>query len=160
MTAKQYQDQVLNGSLHDFYQEMSEECGIVVFQEDGAPSHHTKSTCELGHSTGSGITKVPGGNPQKYLQVNTPVHAGSQHLNTHADGDGHLSLKNPPNLQVPLRNYLIWYFHLYGCHKPIYRYLRVSPVTDGGDSLGEKNTCRYHPRGPRAMPYQRTSTLM
>jgi len=46
MTAKRYQDQVLNGPLHDFYQEMSEERGIVVFQEDGAPSHRAKSTCE------------------------------------------------------------------------------------------------------------------
>jgi len=61
----------------------------------------------IGHSTGSGITKAPGGNPQKYLQVNTPVHAGSWCLNTRADGGGHLSLKNPPNPQVPLRNYLI-----------------------------------------------------
>jgi len=46
MTAQRYQDQVLNGPLHDFYQEMSEERGIVVFQEDGAPSHRAKSTCE------------------------------------------------------------------------------------------------------------------
>ena len=33
MTAKQYQEQVLSGPLHIFYQEMSEERGIVVFQE-------------------------------------------------------------------------------------------------------------------------------
>ena len=46
MTAKRYQDQVLDGPLHDFYQEMSEERGMVVFQEDGAPSHRAKSTRE------------------------------------------------------------------------------------------------------------------
>jgi len=57
----------------------------------------------LGHSTGSGITKVPGGNLQKYPQVNTLIHAGSWHLNTCMDGGGHLSLKKPPNLQVLLR---------------------------------------------------------
>jgi len=46
MTAKQYQEQMLSGPLHSFYQEMSEERGMVVFQEDSAPSHHAKSTCE------------------------------------------------------------------------------------------------------------------
>ena len=46
MTAKWYQEQVLDGPLHEFYQEMSEERGLVVFQEDGAPSHCAKSTCE------------------------------------------------------------------------------------------------------------------
>ena len=46
MSAKWYQYQVLNGPLHDFYQEMLEERGMAVFQEDGAPSHHTKSTQE------------------------------------------------------------------------------------------------------------------
>jgi len=58
---------------------------------------------ELGHGTGSGVAKIPRGNLQKYLKVNTPVPAGSWHLNTYADGGGHLSLKSPPNLLVPLR---------------------------------------------------------
>ena len=39
MMAKWYQDQVLSGPLHTFYQDMAEERGMVVFQEDGAPSH-------------------------------------------------------------------------------------------------------------------------
>lgn len=44
MTAKRYQDQVLDGPLHDFYMQMSEERGIVTFQQDGAPSHRAKTT--------------------------------------------------------------------------------------------------------------------
>lgn len=44
MTAEQYQNQVLDGPLHDFYQQMSEERGIVVFQEDRALCHRAKST--------------------------------------------------------------------------------------------------------------------
>jgi len=46
MMAKQYQEQMLSGPLHIFYQEMSEEGGIVVFQEDSAPSHCAKSPRE------------------------------------------------------------------------------------------------------------------
>ena len=45
MTAKRYQEQVLEGVLRDFYQQMSEERGLVVYQEDGAPCHCAKSTC-------------------------------------------------------------------------------------------------------------------
>ena len=44
MTAARYQDQVLDGPLHDFYQQMSEEQGLVLFQEDGASCHRAKST--------------------------------------------------------------------------------------------------------------------
>ena len=44
MTAARYQHQVLDEVLHTFYQEISEEKGQVVFQQDGAPSHTTKST--------------------------------------------------------------------------------------------------------------------
>jgi hypothetical protein len=44
MTAKRYQEQVLDGPLHNFYQEMSEERGMVVFQEDGASCHRAKTT--------------------------------------------------------------------------------------------------------------------
>ena len=44
MTAKRYLEQVLDGPLHEFYQEMAEERGMVVYQEDGAPSHCAKST--------------------------------------------------------------------------------------------------------------------
>jgi hypothetical protein len=43
MTAVRYQNQVLDTPLHDFYQEMCEEWG-VVFQEDGASCHRAKST--------------------------------------------------------------------------------------------------------------------
>ena len=44
ITAAQYQNQVLDGPLHDFYQQMSEERGLVLFQEDRASCHHAKST--------------------------------------------------------------------------------------------------------------------
>jgi transposase len=44
MTAVRYQHQVLDEVLHTFYQEMSEEKGQVVFQQDGAPSHTAKRT--------------------------------------------------------------------------------------------------------------------
>jgi transposase len=39
MTAKRYQDQVLDGPLHDFYMRMLEERDLVAFQQDGASSH-------------------------------------------------------------------------------------------------------------------------
>lgn len=45
MTAVRYQEQVLEKVLHDFYMEMTEERGQVLFQQDGAPSHTAKSTC-------------------------------------------------------------------------------------------------------------------
>ena len=45
MTAHRYQEQVLDGPLHEFYQEMCEERGLAVFQEDGASCHRAKSTC-------------------------------------------------------------------------------------------------------------------
>ena len=46
MTAKRYQEQVLHDLLHDFYQEMSKEWGMVVFQKDGALCHRAKITKE------------------------------------------------------------------------------------------------------------------
>ena len=70
-----------------------------------------------------------------------PVPASSQHLNTHVNGGGHLSLKKPAGDFEKFT--LFGKFHLYGCHEPICRYPWVSPVTDGSDSLGERNTCRY-----------------
>ena len=44
MTADQYQVQVLEQVLFDYYWRKSEEKGQVVFQQDGAPSHCAKST--------------------------------------------------------------------------------------------------------------------
>ena len=44
MTADQYQVQVLERVLFDYYWQKSEEKGQVVFQQDGAPSHRAKST--------------------------------------------------------------------------------------------------------------------
>lgn len=44
MTAARYQEQVLDHVLHDFYQQMCEEWGQVLFQQDGASSHTAKST--------------------------------------------------------------------------------------------------------------------
>ena len=44
MTADRYQDQVLDKVLFDYYVQVSEERGQVVFQQDGASCHHAKST--------------------------------------------------------------------------------------------------------------------
>jgi len=44
MTAKRYQEQVLEGVLGDFYQQMCEERGMAVYQEDGASCHRAKTT--------------------------------------------------------------------------------------------------------------------
>jgi hypothetical protein len=37
MNSERYQTQVLDAHLFDFYQQMSEERGLVFFQQDGAP---------------------------------------------------------------------------------------------------------------------------
>jgi len=58
----------------------------------------------IGDSTGSGTSKVPGGNPRKYLQIKIPIPAGSWYLSTHMDGGDHPSPQIPENSQVPLRN--------------------------------------------------------
>lgn len=44
MNSKRYQEQVLEGVLRDFYDEMKAERGRVIFQQDGAASHTSKST--------------------------------------------------------------------------------------------------------------------
>lgn len=44
MTAKRYQEQVLNGPLKAFHAEVSEKIGKIFFQQDNAPSHNSKST--------------------------------------------------------------------------------------------------------------------
>ena len=44
MTAERYQDQVLDKVLFDYYVQMSEERGQVVFQQDRASCHCAKST--------------------------------------------------------------------------------------------------------------------
>jgi transposase len=44
MTAKRYVEQVLEGKLQQFYEEMRLERDGVVFQHDGAPSHRAKLT--------------------------------------------------------------------------------------------------------------------
>ncbi|KAF5374306.1 hypothetical protein D9758_004580 [Tetrapyrgos nigripes] len=43
MNARRYQEQVLEGKLLEFYQEMDSERGDIKFQHDGAPSHTAKS---------------------------------------------------------------------------------------------------------------------
>jgi len=110
--------------------------------------------CILGHSMGSGITEVPGGSPQKYLQVNTLVPTGSQHLNTCVDGGDHMSLKNPPNPQVPLRKlpYLVIFTPM-GVTSLSTSACGPHPSWMGVITLVNKNTRRYHLWGPHAMPY-------
>ena len=44
MTSARYQQQVLEPVLLDFYHVMGRECGQVLFQQDGASSHTSKST--------------------------------------------------------------------------------------------------------------------
>jgi transposase len=44
MTADRYQEQVLDKVLYNYYLRMSEEKGMVLFQQDGASSHTAKST--------------------------------------------------------------------------------------------------------------------
>ena len=44
MTADRYQSQVLEAEVHDYFMQMAEERGQVVFQQDGALSHQAKST--------------------------------------------------------------------------------------------------------------------
>ncbi|ESK93216.1 hypothetical protein Moror_14629 [Moniliophthora roreri MCA 2997] len=46
MTAKRYQEQVLEGCLLHFYEEMKSERGEISFQQDSAPSHTAKSTTQ------------------------------------------------------------------------------------------------------------------
>ena len=130
---------------------------IILFLDHHIPIQTRWGTSlfmsSLGHSTGSGITKVPGGNLQK-------ITAGKYTRTCRF-----LALKYLHGWRWPFEPQktsksagtfeeitLFGNFHLYGCHKPIYRYLWVSPVTDGGDSFGEKNTHRYHPQGPHRSP--------
>jgi hypothetical protein len=44
MNLKWYEEQVLNGVLLDFVKEVEAEMEEVMFQQDGASSHHSKST--------------------------------------------------------------------------------------------------------------------
>lgn len=44
MSSKCYQEQVLGGPFWDFYTQMKDERKYMQFQQDGAPSHHSKST--------------------------------------------------------------------------------------------------------------------
>ena len=63
MTAAQYQEQVLDKVLHDLYQSMVEECGQVLFQQDGAPSHTAKSTRQWLNRNEIKIMPHPPGSP-------------------------------------------------------------------------------------------------
>jgi hypothetical protein len=63
MTAKSYQEQVLDRHLHDYYLRMLEERGMVVFQQDGAPSHHVKSTLAWLNYNGIDIFPHPPSSP-------------------------------------------------------------------------------------------------
>ena len=67
MTAVRYQDQVLDKVLHDFYQEMAEERGQVLFQQDGAPSHTAKSTLRWLDSNAIEVMPHPSGSPDLNL---------------------------------------------------------------------------------------------
>lgn len=44
MNSSRYREQVLDGVLRDFYDDMKKKKGHVIFQQDGAPSHTSKST--------------------------------------------------------------------------------------------------------------------
>src|ERR1700677_2109768 len=52
MNLERYQKQVLDTHLFDPHQQMSKEKGLVLFQQDGAPSKTTQKACLHGlHST-------------------------------------------------------------------------------------------------------------
>jgi hypothetical protein len=63
MTAKRYQDQVLDGALCDFFAEMKEEKGLVDFQQDGAPAHTAKTTIRWFKEAGIPLAEHPAQSP-------------------------------------------------------------------------------------------------
>jgi len=44
MSSARYQEQVLEKALKPFYTQMDHQRGPIAFQQDGAPSHTSKST--------------------------------------------------------------------------------------------------------------------
>ena len=46
MNSERYQEQVLSAQLHSFYMEIEKELGLVMFQQDNAAAHASKSTAK------------------------------------------------------------------------------------------------------------------
>lgn len=63
MTAARYQEQVLDGALRGFYEEVKEERGCVDFQQDGAPSHTAKTTIAWFKKAGIPLAEHPAQSP-------------------------------------------------------------------------------------------------
>lgn len=63
MTAAKYQKQVLEGAFHGFYEEVKEEKLLVDFLQDGAPSHHAKSTLRWFNDAGIYLVDHPANSP-------------------------------------------------------------------------------------------------
>lgn len=63
MTAERYQEQVLEGALKAFYEEVKEERGLVDFQQDGAPCHTAKSTLRWFENAGIPVAEHPPSSP-------------------------------------------------------------------------------------------------
>lgn len=63
MTAKRYQEQVLEAKLLQFWTEMNDERGEVEYQHDGAPSHTAKSTSKWLKDHGIPIFPHPPSSP-------------------------------------------------------------------------------------------------
>jgi Transposase/DDE superfamily endonuclease len=63
MTAKRYQEQVLEPALLPFFKEMKEERFLVDFMQDGAPSHTAKSTKKWLKDNGIPLVDHPAKSP-------------------------------------------------------------------------------------------------
>jgi transposase len=63
MTAARYQEQVLDGALKGFYEEVKEGRGCVDSQQDGAPSHTAKTTIAWFKKAGIPLAEHPAQSP-------------------------------------------------------------------------------------------------
>ncbi|KAL4242282.1 Ribonuclease H superfamily protein [Abortiporus biennis] len=63
MTSKRYQEQVLDAVLKDFYTQMKETRGSILFQQDSAPSHTSKSTKQWFRDHGIPLLYYPPSSP-------------------------------------------------------------------------------------------------
>lgn len=63
MNSKRYQEQVLDGQLLKFYQEINQERPGTMFQQDNAPSHRSKTTLHWFEASGIPLLDHPPSSP-------------------------------------------------------------------------------------------------